>query len=201
MHAHRFGLAHAPVLLQVHPLACSSHAPAGPPPDYSDVVFQGSATAGALTSMLAVTSTDDTAHVASFDNPKDLSALPGTPIITFTWHDAQVSAMQLLPRPREASFTGALADLFGERAAYAQGPAMSGTGYLLAFSNLDTGQPLFRVFTSSTSYTPDQTAWAKIATGNWTQLQIKSATFDADQLTLGPWNGQVIKFCIGWAPM
>jgi hypothetical protein len=76
---------------------------------------------------------------------------------------------------------------------------MSGRGYLLAFASLDTGEPYFRVFTSGTSYTPDQAHWAKLATGTWTTLHVVSATFEGDQLAGGasPVNGQVIKFCIG----
>ena len=76
---------------------------------------------------------------------------------------------------------------------------MSGRGYLLAFRTLDTNEALFRVFTSSTSYTPDPTAWAKVATGAWTTLQITSATFASDRLAVGtsPVTGQSIKFCIG----
>ena len=75
---------------------------AKPDPAHADVVFQGSATDAALTAVLAVTPVDDPAHAASFDNPKNLSELPGTPIITFTWHDGQQSAMRLLPTPPPA---------------------------------------------------------------------------------------------------
>jgi hypothetical protein len=170
MPASRPALALAPLLLLLHSLACSSHAPPAPPP--GDVIYQGSADSDALAAMLAATSTDDPAHAAFFDNPKDLTEIPGTPIITFTWHDGQQASGQ---------------------------PALTGTGYLLTFGSDDTGEELFHVFTSSTSYTPDAASWAKIATGTWTTLQIESAVFDADQVAAGggPWNGQEIKFCIG----
>jgi hypothetical protein len=187
------------------PAACTTAAPA-PNPAYSDVVFQGTATDTALTALLAAKPTDDPALAAYFDSPANLTELMPTPIVTFTWHDGQTSALQLLPRPaKRASFrsftgvlTGVLADLFGEGTAHAQGPAMSGPGYLLVFNVLG-GAELFRVFTSQTSYTPDAASWAKMATGNWTQLQITSATFAGDEVAAngGPYSGEVLKFCVG----
>src|ERR1700744_37843 len=80
------------------PAACTSAAPA-PNPAHSDVVLQGTATDTALTALLAAKPIDDPALAAYFDSPKDLSELMPTPITTFTWHDGQTSALQLLPRP------------------------------------------------------------------------------------------------------
>jgi hypothetical protein len=209
MNAHRFALVLAPLLLLLPHAACSSGPSGSPPgstttnpgpnPAYADVIFQGSATDTALTAMLAAQAMDDPANAPYFDNPTDLAELPGTPVITFTWHDGQKGALQLLPPAFPRTWTGALGELLGERTAWAGTPAMSGKGYLLVFGSLDTGNELFRVFTSSTSYTPDATAWAKIATGTWTTLQVTSATFAADQVAAGggPINGQAIKFCIG----
>jgi hypothetical protein len=200
MHVARLALVLVPMALVAPLAACTSSAPAAPDPASPGVTFQGSATDAALTAMLALQPSDDPALAAYFDTPKNLSELPATPVATFTWHDGQASAMRLLPRPaKRGSFTGVLADLLGEGTARAQGPAMSGPGYLLAFSVLDTGEALFRVFTSATSYTPDAASWAKVATGNWTQLQITSATFTDDEVAAngGPYSGQVIKFCVG----
>jgi len=194
----RLAPALAPFVLAFSCTACSSPAPPAPPPSYSDVTFQGSATPVALTAMLADKASDAPTLAAYFDNPKNLAELPGTPIITFRWHDGQSGAMRLLPRPRaKSAFAGVLSDLLGERSAYAGGPSMTGKGYLLVFGTLDGDQPLFRVFTSATSYTPDATAWSKIAVGTWTKLQITSATFGDDEVTAGPYNGQLIEFCIG----
>ncbi len=210
MHFPRLALLVVPLSLVVHGAACtSSSAPPAPNPAYADVIFQGAATQPALTAMLAVKPTDDAALAAYFDNPMDLSELPPTPIATFTWHDGQASAMQLLPPPARRAWVtghvetpglaGVLADLFGERTAHAGEPAMSGPGYLLVFSVLGTAEELFRVFTSSTSYTPDAGSWAKIATGNWTDLRITSATFAGDAVAAngGPYGGQEVKFCVG----
>ena len=157
------------LLLAASPAACASSPPASAA--YADVVFQGAADPTALTAVLAVAPADDPVHAAYFDNPRNLAALPGTPIITFTWHDGQ---------PEET-------------------PAPADLEYLLAFRTLDTGEPLFRVFTSTTSFTPDAAAWAKLATGNWTTLQVTSAAMDGDHLAAGssPIDGDVIKFCIG----
>jgi hypothetical protein len=203
MHFSRLALLFVPLALVAPHAGCTSAAPSAPNPAYADVIFQGTATDTALTALLAVKPADDPALAAYFDNPKDLSEIAPTPIITFTWHDGQTSALQLLPRPAKGpSFTGVLADLFGEGTAHAQGPAMSGPGYLLVFSVLDTGPELFRVFTSSTSFTPDAASWAKMATGNWTQLQIISATFAGDEVAAdgGPYGGQLVRFCVGtWA--
>jgi hypothetical protein len=175
--------------------ACASPASDSP---YADVVFQGSATDAALTAMLAKTAAADPARAPSFDYPKDLTALPGTPIITFSWHAGSGAATRLVPRPRaKPSLTGILSDLLGERSAYAGGPSMTGEGYLLAFHKLDTDELLFRVFTSSTTYTPDPTSWGKISTGSWTKLEITSASFEDDHVTAGPYEGQPDEFCVG----
>jgi hypothetical protein len=156
------------LILAASSAACSSPSRGSA---YADVIFQGSADEGALTAVLAVPPADDPVHAAYFDDPKDLSALPGTPIITFAWHDGQTPEIH------------APADL----------------DYLLAFRSLDTDEALFRVFTSSTSFTPDAATWAKIATGTWTTLQVTSAAVDGDRLAAGsaPIGGQLIKFCIG----
>ena len=206
----RFAFALVPLALALPYAACSSPSAPPPPPAPADVIFGGAATDAALWALLDAKPVDDPVHAASFDNPKDLSALPGTPIITFAWHDGQSAAMlpavpvgpmRLLPAPPVGrSFTGALADLLGERSAYADSAPMTGKGYLLAFRTLDTNQALFRVFTSLTSYTPDAAAWGKIATGTWTQLQVVSASFSGDRLVGSPIDGQLVKFCIGTWP-
>ena len=156
------------LILAVSSAACSSPSPGSA---YPDVIFQGSADESALTAVLAVSPTDDPVHAAYFDAPKDLSALPGTPIITFAWHDGQTP----------------------------ESPAPADLDYLLAFRTLDTDEALFRVFTSSTSFTPDAAHWAQIATGTWTTLQVTSAAVDGDRLAAGsaPIGGQLIKFCVG----
>jgi hypothetical protein len=159
------------LLLAASGAACSSSPPLSSA--YADVVFEGAADQAALTSVLAVAPADDPVHAAYFDNPRNLAALPGTPVITFTWHDGQ---------PEET-------------------PAPADLDYLLAFRTLDTDEALFRVFTSTTSFTPDASAWAKIATGNWTTLQVTSAAVDGagDRIAAGssPIGGELIKFCIG----
>jgi hypothetical protein len=193
----RLALVLAPFVLALANAACASPSTPGDPA-YADVVFQGSATDAALTAMLAAKAADTPALAAYFDTPKSLTELPSSPIITFTWHDGQSAAMQLLPRPRaRSSFAGVLSDLLGERSAHAGGASMTGKGYLLEFRTLDTNQALFRVFTSATAYTPAPKEWAKIATSTWTQLQIVSATFGDDQVTAGPYDGQLIEFCVG----
>jgi hypothetical protein len=201
MVAFRRALVIVPLLLAVASAGCgASPSTASVDPAYPDVILQGATTDAALAAILTATPVADAVHGATFDNPKDLATLPGTPIITFSWHDGQTTALRLLPAPPTigSRFEGVLGDLLGERTAYAATP-MTGPGYVLAFRALDTGEALFRVFTSSTSYTPDATAWAKIATGLWTTLQITSATFAADELATGssPITGQSIKFCIG----
>jgi hypothetical protein len=201
MNVARSALVLTPLFLVASYAGCSSSTPStGPNPAYADVIFQGAATQGALTSLLAVKAADDPALAAYFDNPMDLSENPPSPILTFTWHDGQAAAMRLLPPSApKATFVGVLSDLLGERSAHAEGPTMTGPGYLLAFSTLETNQELFRVFTSTKSFTPDAASWAKVATGNWTVLQITSATFAGDAVATngGPYGGQVIKFCIG----
>lgn len=181
----------------------SSSSSSGMAPDYADVIFEGSATPAALTSMLAAKVLDDTTHAAFFDAPKNLAELPPKPIATFQWHDGAMHAafaparsLEPVPHASATEKLGvALLDLLAEREARADGPVTTGTGYFLSFRTLDTDEQLFRVFTTKTTFTPSATTWAKIATGQWTKLKITSAAFDANQVSAGPWNGEEIQFC------
>lgn len=199
-------LALLPPLFAALSTACSSPSvPSTIDPAHPDVTLEGSATSAALDAMLTVPAADDPARAAYFDNPEDLADLPGTPILTFSWHDGKTTALRLLPQParEQPTFLGVLSELLGERAAHAGPlPTMTGPGYLLAFRTLDTNEALFRVFTSGNAYTPDAAAWAKLATGVWTTLRIQSASFDGDRLAAGgaPVNGQYLKFCIHAPP-
>ncbi len=77
-------------------------------------------------------------------------------------------------------------------------PMTASPGYFLLFSTTKSPR-LLRVFTTKTSYTPDDDAWATLrSAGMWTKLSPFSASF-ADERMLpssGPFGGAPIEFCI-----
>src|SRR5262249_54235314 len=94
--------------------------------------------------------------------------------------------------------------LLGERDAHAGEATFTGEGYFLQFTIPTTDTPpkefpILRVFTSKTSYTPSDAAWAKLtASGSWVTLTILAPPFSADKLTAGPFAPQnTLQFCAG----
>jgi len=76
--------------------------------------------------------------------------------------------------------------------------AAAGQRYFLVFST-HADPKLLRVFTSKTSYTPDDEAWTTLrSVAIWTTLTTLSATFAGDELApgSGPFQGAPIEFCI-----
>jgi hypothetical protein len=58
---------------------------------------------------------------------------------------------------------------------------------------------LFRVFTTDTSFAPDEAPWTTISSaGTWTTLTVVSATFADDKIAPdgGPFVGTPIQFCV-----
>jgi hypothetical protein len=154
--------------------ACSKSA-APLAPALADVVFQGSADGPALDALLAVAPKASTDAAPIIDSPVDGTVLPADPPQRFAWH---------LPVTAQPAPAG-------------QEP-LNGVGYFLLYST-DATSRLFRVFTTETSYTPDEAAWATISSaGIWTKLTVVSATFADDQIAPGggPFVGTPILFCV-----
>ena len=80
--------------------------------------------------------------------------------------------------------------------AWHPGAPMSGAEYFLVFAT-EQDPSLLRVFTSATTYLPDDAAWATLrSVGTWTALSIESAAFADGQLVDGPYQGTPVAFCI-----
>lgn len=195
-------------------------------PALADVIFEGSATHPALADLLAVLPTPDLARAPQITHPPTNSVLEAKSITTFEWDPtgptaaldspraplapqlepalspATALAPALLPTlapPAPPAALTWLRDLVGpERSAHAAHAPMLGPGYFLLFSTPEKPR-ILRVFTTHTSYTPDETAWAQLRTaGAWTKLEVVSAGFARDGLLTGtgPFEGDPIEFCI-----
>jgi hypothetical protein len=172
---------------------------------HPDVRLEGDATDAALEALLAAEPIQAPPRFARIDAPAEGTVLTTRP--TFTWtivpksasvapaHDRRLAAPSLEFAPRTHSIAREWLALVGpERSAFAAPPAFTGTGYLLAVND-HVGVPIVRVFTSKTSYTPDDEAWAilRAHTGKAISAWVMSADFEVDALAPdggpfpGPW--------------
>ncbi len=186
----------------------------------ADVVFEGETNDEALEALLAVTPPANPPKFAAFTQPSDGAALPSASIPTFSWEMKNASTGRApLPPPaaRWASLGGLSAEpardtewdrraLFGplleligpERAASAHGAPVNGTAYFVLFST-SRNEKLLRVFTSKTSYTPDDTAWGKLkSAGEPISAWILTGVFDSNDVASdgGPFRGPWISFTV-----
>ena len=180
-------------------------------PALADVVFEGSATPGALASLLDATPIPDVSLAPYISDPPNNAVLKASERPLFAWSPDGMTAT-LAPAPasppallvplenkRSGALPAWLADLVGpERTAFAATPALTGKGYFLLFST-DSIPRLLRVFTTETTYTPDAKAWKTLVdAGTWTKLIVVSARFWQDERLVGtgPFVGSPILFCI-----
>jgi hypothetical protein len=196
-------------------------------PAYEDVVFEGGATDEALDALVMASLVDDPSSAANFTAPTDGVVVPATSAPTFTWKLGPVaSATPALSGSRYARDHSAPFDangaspfehsrgaplwlehvasrgigmlLAGVPPAYAHGTPTSGPAYFLLFTT-STNDKLLRVFTSSTSYTPDDSAFGKLkGAGGTITAVITNAQFDQNRIAQdgGPWKGTAITFTV-----
>lgn len=164
---------------------------------HPDIGLEGAATDAALEALLAAEPIEAPPKFARIDAPAEGTVLTTRP--TFTWvivpksaglapaRDGRLAAPSLEFTPRGRSIVLEWLALVGpERSAYAAPAAFTGTGYLLAVND-HVGVPIVRVFTSKTSYTPDDEAWAVLRahTGKAISAWVMTADFEADALAQG----------------
>lgn len=172
---------------------------------FPDVVLEGQATDAALGTVIDMKPTASAALAPIITSPPDNSVLAPAPIITFTWEPGGTTAAlpaflpSPAPRPAAPALPAWLGELLGpERAAHAAPAPVSGMGYLLVFATIKQPE-LLRVFTTKTSYTPDDKAWKVLrSAGMWTGLTVISAAFvnDARVPGPGPFASEPVDFCI-----
>lgn len=179
-------------------------------PDHArvaDVVFVGGTNDEALIRLLAAKPIADAEQALEFDVPTAGEALPADVRTTFVWH---LPATASLPGPaamppstpapvvlrRLTRELKALLRPLG--VAHAHGAPFNGTGFFLVFAS--PAEPeLLRVFTSSTSYTPDDAAFGKLTSAAGSlEVTATSAIFEDNQLIEGggPFEGATVPFTL-----
>jgi hypothetical protein len=176
----------------------STGAPAAAHPG---LIYEGDANDTAYAAITAKDGPVNPATYAIFDSPAEGAVYPVTSAPTFTWHmnaqpgaGARNDSGDFLLRPAAPALRAALGpllDLFGgERVAAAAGNPVNGLGYLLLFSS-EKDAKLLRVFTTKTSYAPDQAAMEIMKGVGTVQVWILTGLFKNDALTAdgGPFRG------------
>ncbi len=156
-------------------------------PDDPGTVYQGGTNDEALAALEGAKTTESATGPA-LTAPAADAVLPATPAPAFTWSTGG-STGELLPR-RAPSFTTPLP--FGPlRRAHAHGAPVNGRAYLLTFTGA-SGSVVLRVFTTTTTYTPDAASWERIRTAGATvTAAVTTASFDNNNLVQdgGPTRG------------
>ncbi len=151
-------------------------------PSTSDVVFTEEGGDEALEVMLATGPTVNATKAAAFTSPTEGMSLSGATSPTFSWTvptTGSNSPLRRAPRlPRER--------LFGPpRSAHAHGDAVNGAAYFLVFSTPGNDK-LLRVFTTKTSYQPDEAAWSRLKGAQGPiKAELITAIFDNNNLAPG----------------
>ncbi|HYO93574.1 MAG TPA: hypothetical protein VER33_03635 [Polyangiaceae bacterium] len=179
-------------------------------PDHAsvaDVVFVGGTNDEALIRLLAAKPLADPEHALEFDVPTAGEALPRDVPSTFVWHLPAAASLPARGAPPPSTDGPAVlrrvtrelkALLRPLGVAHAHGAPFNGTGFFLVFASPEEPE-LLRVFTSSTSYTPDEVAFGKLtATAAPLELTATSAIFEDNQLVEGggPFEGATLPFTL-----
>lgn len=179
--------------------------------ELGDVVYEGGATDEALEDLLAGSAVSDPAETASFAQPTADAVLPAAAPATFSWAIPAGGSFFELPRPG-ADPTGARAPGAIERAAtaalgvllsgipeaHAHGDPVNGRAYFVVFAT-SADPKLLRVFTTQTTYTPDDAAWTQLkSAGAPITATLTSAVFESNRVGAdgGPFSGGSVTFTI-----
>lgn len=178
--------------------ACSSDPETSPDdphddPDLEDVIYLGETNDEGLEVLLAAPLKSGAAPIVT--SPEDGAVLEEK--ATFEFEKGVTARLERAPsnaRRRTSSF----AELFGpERSAHAHGAPMNGDAYLLTFASADEPE-LLRVFTDSTSYEPEDDAWALLASAGELTLTVRMGVFEEGRLASGggPFESTPVSFSI-----
>jgi len=152
----------------------------GPP----DAVYQGTATDEGLTAFEAVPAKDDAAKGTTVTAPANGAKVAAAAPAKLEWK----APTALFDRSPSSSGTRtsryrAPFPLEGLRSAHAHGAPMNGRAYLLVLKS--GGTSVVRVFTTDTSYTPDNATWTMVKTAKSITATISSALFDNNNVVQG----------------
>jgi hypothetical protein len=89
----------------------------------------------------------------------------------------KLASIRSAPRYEGSSPFGAM------REAHAHGTPMNGKAYLLTLRS--NGSTVVRVFTTNTTYTPDDEAWSKLKTAKSIEAVLATATYDQNNILQG----------------
>lgn len=166
----------------------ASYAPAGCKEDEhgtgpTDAIFAGTANDEGLAAFDAATPTTDAAKAPALTAPTAGAKVPAASPAAFSWKATptgfllQPSAPKAIPRYEGDSPFGPM------RAAHAHGDPMNGKAYLLTLRS--NGSVVARVFTTATTYTPDDETWTKLKTAKSIEATLASAQYDNNNIVQG----------------
>lgn len=168
-------------------------------PALADVVYEGGTNDEALEALLAGTPVEDAAKGASLTSPAEGASVPSSPPHTFTWSSTTARLEGGAVSPANRALDHWLQDLFaGERSALAHGNPVNGRAYFVVFSTSGDDKVL-RVFTTSTSYTPDEAAWEKlVSAGGLITASITTGVYDNNAVASdgGPFTAPSATFTV-----
>jgi hypothetical protein len=159
------------------PLACGddehSHS-SGP----TDAIYLGNATDEGLAAFDAATPTTDAAKAPALTSPTAGQKVPAATPIAFNWKETPTALL-----PRSAPRYGGSSPFGAMRAAHAHGNPMNGRAYLLALRS--NGSTVVRVFTTNTTYTPDDAAWTKLKNAKSIEAVLATVSYDNNNIVQG----------------
>jgi hypothetical protein len=163
----------------------ASYAPMGCSDDHShetstgptDAIYLGTATDEGLAAFDAATPTTDAAKAPALTAPAAGAKVPAATPAAFTWKASPTASIRSAPRYEGSSPFGAM------REAHAHGTPMNGKAYLLTLRS--NGSTVVRVFTTNTTYTPDDEAWSKLKTAKSIEAVLATATYDQNNILQG----------------
>ena len=157
----------------------------------TDAIYLGNATDEGLAAFDAAAKTADASKAPALTSPTAGAKVPAATPVAFTWK-ASPTALRVAPpaRYQGASPFGAMRD------AHAHGTPMNGRAYLLTLKS--GGNAVVRVFTTNTTYTPDDEAWTKLKNAKTIEAVLATASYDQNNIVQGsgPFEAPGVAFTI-----
>lgn len=160
------------------------------------VVYEGGTNDEALDKLLSATPKSDPAKRPELVLPTRGAHVPAAPIPTFSWKPSATGFY--MPQRVRTKFAASFP--FGPiREAKAHGSPVNGKAYLVTFAA--PGQPtLVQVFTTKTTYQPDETTWTNMKNVRGDiSITVTVGTFDNNNLVQdgGPFASDAVPFTVG----